>query len=240
MARSRVVNLANFEQFTAINLLADPGHIGGPTIAPNVAEIRLNFALEDTKSAHCVLHGRYSSAFAGSLAQCNAIFAALSTGGSWTALAAFLATTTQFTGVSIRDINSAGNPYLSSNTAAVPGTSASPSLPNEVALVASLGTAKTGPGNRGRFYLPGWATNALGAGNVAAAAAVTAFNTWQTLILPAFSAQGYTWVIAQPARAAYVGSTGTSHPARPAGSAPVTTTITRDNHWDSQRRRGLK
>jgi hypothetical protein len=240
MARSRIVNLANFEQFTAINLLSDPGHIGGPKIIPNAAEIRLRFTLEDGKVGHIVTCGGYAGTFAGTVAQANAIFAALGTGAQWSALAAFLATTTAFAGVDIRDLNSAGNPYISSTAAASPGTSASTALPNEVAAVITLLTAKTGPQNRGRMYVPGWATNALGAGNVIAAAAQSALGAWSGQFAGAYSAQGYVHSIAQPARAAYTGSSGTQHPARVATKIAVTSTALKDNHWDSQRRRGLK
>lgn len=240
MARNRIVNLANFEQFAAINLLSDPGHVAGPKIAPNCAEIRLFFSQEDGKAAFVVLNGRYPGAFAGTVAQCNSILTALTTGAQWTALAAFLATTSALAVVQIRDINSAGNPYIQSTSSGAGGTSASPALPNEVAVVVTKRTAKTGPQNRGRAYVPGWATNAMGTGNVVAAAAVTALGNWAATWTTAMQAQGYTHCIAQPARAAYVGSTGASHPARAATTIDITSLAVRDNHWDSQRRRGLK
>lgn len=240
MARSRIVNLANFEQFTAINVLADPGHIGGPYIVPNAAQISLFWTLEDGKTGHNVLVGRYSGAFSGTQAQANSMATALTTGGAWTALAAFMPTTTIFSGVQIRDVNTGNNPAIGSSGVTAAGTSASPAIPNEVAAVITERTAKAGPQNRGRIYVPGWATNAMGAGNVVAAAAVTALGNWAQTIPTALAAQGYTLVIGQPARAAYVGSTGTSHAARAATSQPVTSLLVRDNHWDSQRRRGLK
>jgi hypothetical protein len=240
MARSRIVNVANLEQFTAINVLSDPGHIGGPVIVPNCAQISLVWSLEDGKTAHNVLYGRYSGTFAGSAAQATAILTALASGGAWSALAAFLATSTVLGSVSLRDMNSANNALIFASSGSAPGTSASPALPNEVAAVISLRTARTGPANRGRIYVPGFATNALGTGNVVAATVVTALNAWANTIPTALSGQGYTFVLGQPARAAYTGSTGTQHPARAATSQPVTSQALKDNHWDSQRRRGLK
>lgn len=240
MARSRIVNLANLSQFTAINVLSDPGHVGGPKVAPNCAEIKLVWIQEDGKNANNVLTGRYTGGFAGSVAQADAIITALTTGAAWTALAGFLATSTTLAGVFIRDINTAGNAYILNSASGKPGTSASPALPNETAVVVSLKTSKTGPQNRGRLYIPGFATNAMGAGNIVAAAAITAINNWANTIPTALTAQGYQWSIAQPARNAYIGSTGTSHPARAATSIAITSQATRDNHWDSQRRRGLK
>jgi len=74
-----------------------------------------------------------------------------------------------------------------------------------------------------------------------AAAAVTALGTWATdSLLQALEDQGYTPVIGQKARAAYTGTTGTQHPARPAGSEVITSATVKDNHWDTQRKRGLR
>lgn len=240
MGRSRVVNLANFQQFTAINLLSDPGAIGGPVVVPQCAQIVQRWSLESGKVANVVMYGRYSGGFAGTQAQCNAILTALTSGAQWTALAAFLSTTNGLQGIQIRDVNTPMQAIINNSVGGQNGSSASASMPNEVALVVTLRTALTGRPNRGRMYIPGWATNALGAGNVAAAAAVTALTNWALTIPTALTAQGYTLVIGQKARAQYTGKTGTVHPARPAQSTAVTSLTVRDNHWDSQRRRGLK
>lgn len=240
MSRNRVVALDTLQQFTAVQLLSDPGHIGGPQLVPNVAIIRLDWSLDGGRAAFNIMHGRYSGPFAGTQTQATAIFTALTSGAQWTALAAFFGTGTQVTGVEIKDINTAGNVFIPSTGAAVPGTSVSAPLPDEVAAVISLRTAKTGIANRGRIYIPGWATNALATGNVIAPAAVTALGNWAQTIKTAMAAQGYTMCIAQPARAEYTGSTGTVHPARAASSTDVSTLLVRDNHWDSQRKRGLK
>jgi hypothetical protein len=90
------------------------------------------------------------------------------------------------------------------------------------------------------MYIPNWTADAAGGGGVALAAAVTALQNWANTITGALAGQGYTWVIGQPARNGYTGSTGTQHPARAASSQVVTSASVRDAHWDSQRRRGLK
>lgn len=235
-----LVRLENFQQFSAINLLSDPGAIGGPKIIPNCAQISLVWTLPDTKLAHQVFTGRYPGTFNGTQAQANSIMTAFSSGGAWSTLAAFFSTDTFLSAVTIRDLNTANQPLIQSNVASAAGTSASPALPNETAVNVTLRTALAGRANRGRSYVPGWATNALGAGNVVAAAAVTALNAWAQTWPNALAAGSYTLVIGQPARAAYTGSSGTQHPARAAGSVQVTSLVVRDNHWDSQRRRGLK
>ena len=207
---------------------------------PSCAQVVLNWVQDDGKSAHNVMYGRYTGAFAGTVAQANAITSALASGAQWSAMAAFMATTTGLTTVSLRDVNTPNNPVITATSGGSLGTSASPAMPNEVAIVGTLRTAKTGPQNRGRLYIPGFATNALGAGNVISAAVVTAVQNWLNTISAALSAQGYTWVIGQPHRIAYTGITGTQHPERLATSTPITSAIVRDNHWDTNRRRGLK
>lgn len=235
-----LISVADLPQVTAINLRSDGGAIGGPKIVPSCAQIVLRWTQESGKPAHNILYGRYSGAFSGTVAQANAIFAALSAGSAWVGIQGSINVNTSFAGVGIRDVNSPNAVEIDSTTAAVPGTQTGLSLPNEVAIVVSLRTAFSGRANRGRMYLPGWGIGALSAGNLILAALVTNLNVWAATIGPALAAQGYTWVLGQPARQAYIGTTGTSHPARPAQSTPITQALVRDNHWDSQRRRGLK
>lgn len=235
-----IIAASALEQFPAVNLRLDGGAIGGPVVVPQCAQIVIRWTLESGKRGASVLYGRYAGAFAGTPAQAQAIFNALSAAGPWGALAAFISTTNGIAAVEIRDVNTPNQAITQNTAGSANGISTSPALPNEVAVVITERTAFTGRMNRGRIYVPGWATNALSAGNLIAAGAVTALNDWAQTIPTALSANGYTLVIGQKARQAYVGKTGTSHPARPAGSVPVTSLVVRDNHWDTQRRRGLK
>jgi len=237
---ARVVALDNLSQFAAVNLQSDGGYIGGPKVIPQAAEITLYWALGSGKSGHNVLIGRYSGGFAGSTAQANSIMTGLTSGAAWSGLAAFLAPTVGLGNISIRDLNQPNQPLILNNNSGAPGASAGVELPNETAVVVTTRSAFTGPANRGRMYVPGWASNALGSGNTVAAGAVTALNTWASIIAGVLSAQGYIWCIGHQARQAYTGSSGTQHPARVAGTVPITTVAVRDNHWDSQRRRGLR
>jgi hypothetical protein len=239
MARSRVVNLANFQQFTAINLLSDPGHIGGPKVIPSCVEVTLQWGLTDGTFGHNVMHAAYGGGFVPTVTIANGLMSALTTGSAWTALASFMPVSGFLASVLLRDLNTAANPIVSATLAGVAGTSPSSAIPDETALVITLRTAKAGRGFRGRIYVPNWATNALGAAGVAASGAVTDLNAWAQTIPGAFSGQGLTLSLGQVARQAYIGSTGTSHPARTATTVPITSLVVRDNHWDSQRRRGL-
>jgi hypothetical protein len=239
---ARIIALDNLQQFAAVNALStDLGAIPGPVLIPQCAQIVLSWNLPDAKTGHTVWYGRYSGAFAGTVAHANAIHTALSTGAQWTALAPFLHTTAILNGVTIRNVAVIDQPILQSTTPGAAGTAAGGPLPSEVAAVVTLRTALAGRANRGRSYIPGFASAALFAGDVIIAAAVTALQNWAGTWIGALSPSGYTLVIGQRARAAYT-SPVTARPfaARPANSVQVTACVVRDNHWDSQRRRGLK
>jgi hypothetical protein len=235
-----IVSLDRLQQFAAINLLLDPGAIGGPVHVPSCAQITLVWNQEDGKLAHNVLYGRYVGAFAGSVAQANAIKVGLSTGAAWTALATVLATTTELAAVHLRNVDVPSEPIIESTDPATPGTGVLSALPNEMAIVVTLRTAFSGRQFRGRMYLPGFTVDSLAVGNIIGPGTITAINGWASTITSVLSASGYTWVIGQKARQAYTGSTGTAHPARDAGSVDITSASVRDNHWDTMRRRGLK
>jgi hypothetical protein len=239
----RIVSLDGLQQFAAVKLNDDPGVIPGPKIIANAAMVRLNWTLTDGKMAHNVLYCTYTGTPTLTAAVAEAIRAQITAGGgTWTALAAFLAPTTALASVTILDVRTTVAAEFNSTGAAAPGTSAGTALPDEVALAVTLRSLTRGPGGRGRYYVPGWASNAVGAGNVVAAAAVTALQNWaaNTVSLAIANAIGLQ-VIGLPARAAYVSPiTGRSFPARASGTLPITQILVRDNHWDTQRRRGLK
>jgi hypothetical protein len=90
------------------------------------------------------------------------------------------------------------------------------------------------------MYVPGFASDAVGTGNVIGPAVLSDVQAWANTFIAVFSGQGMTLAIGQKARQEYIGTTGTLHPARDAGSVTVTSLQVRDNHWDSQRRRGLR
>lgn len=235
-----IIRLDQIQQFMAVNLLSDPGNIGGPVVIPNTAQIRFRWQMATAKVAVNVLYGRTGGVPAPTVSQAQAIFSALSSGAQWTALASHLGNTGGFLGVDIRSVHAANQPFVSSTGALVPGTAAGQPLPNEVAVVVTLRTALAGIQNRGRIFLPGFTADSLSAGQLILAATITDITAWAATIPGAFSAQGYTLSIGHKARVAYQGSTGTQHPARPAETVPVTSLICRDNHWDTVRRRGLK
>lgn len=235
-----IILLDNIQQLAAINLLVDPGHIAGPVVIPNAVKVMPVWSLTNGKTARNVLYVTVAPGFVPTATIAETIRAAMSSGALWTAVAAFIAPTTTLTRVELQDVRTANNPAVASTGTAVPGTAATGAMPDEVALCVTLRTARTGQANRGRMYIPGFAAGAMAAGGVVAPSLVSAARSWVANFGGIFSAQTMTWVIGQPARAAYTGKTGTQHPARSARTEPVINVEVRDNHWDSQRRRGLK
>jgi hypothetical protein len=236
----RYVRFANVQPFEVISLTSDPGAIPGPKVIPFAIEVIIQWTLDGGKVARNVLYGGFSGAVVPTTTMANSIKAALTTGAGWTGLAAKLSTTTNLSFVTLRDVSVANQPLVPSNTAGSAGTGVGVALPHEMAIVVSLGTEKAGPGNRGRMYLPGFTTASVVVGNVIETATITAVNAWAPLISSAMSGSGLTWVLGQPARAAYTSEkTGRQFPARPAGTLPILTKTVKDPYWDSQRRRGL-
>jgi hypothetical protein len=237
---NHVINLANFPTFQAINLLTDPGYDRADHVIPNCIQVTLNWTLEDGHLAHNVLHGRVSGSFTPTAPVAQAIFAGLSTGAPWLNFASQLAPSTAFAGVSLRDLRTANNPLVTSTGAAVPGTGAGEALPNEMAAVLTLRTAFAGRSARGRIYSMGYSVAITAPGNVIAPSGVAGLAGWGANIQPVFAANGLTFCLGLPHRLAYVSAAGTPHAERLATTLDVTSTVVRDNHWDSQRRRGLK
>jgi hypothetical protein len=237
---SHVINLANFPTFQAINLLTDPGYDRADHVIPNCVQVVLNWSLEDGRLAHNVLHGRVSGSFTPTAPVAQAIFSGLSTSVPFTTWNTVLAPTTSFTGVSLRDLRVANQPLVTSTGAAVVGTGAGESLPNEMAAVVTLRTNLAGRSARGRIYTMGYTAVALAPGNVIAPGPVASLGNWAATIAGVFSSNGLTFCLGLPHRLAYVSVAGTPHAERLATTVDVTSTVVRDNHWDSQRRRGLK
>lgn len=239
---SPLLRLDSFEPFQAINLLLDPGAIPGPVVIPNCARVRLNWNLTGGTVAHNVLYAQYDGDPGLSPAVAEAIRSSITAPGNWTTLAGFIAPTASLAGVTVLDVRDATSTEFNSTGSAVPGTSTGTALPDEVAAVVTLRTGNRGPAGRGRMYLPGFATNAGGTGGVIAAACVTAITAWaSTQLANAIATNVGTLSLGLRARAAYTSPiTGRVFPARPAAAVPVTSIVCRDNHWDSQRRRGLK
>lgn len=237
---SPIVRLENFQQFAAINVLSDPGHVGGPILIPNAIQVVFNWTYAGGRTGHNVLYGTTAGVPAPSVSQADALFTALFGTASFTSVRSGLHTSCTIASLTLRSVHAIEQPVFQSTAASIAGVGAGIPMPTEMAIVITTRTAKTGKSNRGRIYIGGWAEGTGTAGNVLGGTQVTNLQTWANTFITAFSGAGLTLAIGQPARAAYIGTTGTAHPARLATSTPITSLVVRNNTWDSQRRRGLK
>jgi hypothetical protein len=227
------------QQVTAFKLTRDPGFIGGPVVIPNCVEVHIVWALTNGKTGRNILHARVAANFTVTVAIADNLTNALKGALTSSGLAGFLAPTAGLSGVQLRDVRTANLGLVSTGVSGESGTGTGIALPDEVAAVITLRTGLVGPAHRGRMFVPGWASNALGANGVIAATAVTALQAFANDLPGIWTAQAMTLALGLPARAGYTGSTGTVHDPRPAGTLDVTSQVVRDNHWDSMRRRGL-
>lgn len=236
-----VFNPGTFATSTGTKWGGDMGRKPGKQQMTQGIELVIFWGQEDGRQAKNILHASYSGGFAGTVAQANSIMTGLSSGSNWTALAGFLHPTTSILAVGIRNLNVVDQAQIVSTIPGALGTATGSALPNEMSAVATIRTSNVGRANRGRIYLGGFATNALGTGNTIAAGAVTAITNWTGSIAGVLQGQGYVLGVGHLERVAYTSPiTGVPFPDRASGVVPAITVTCRDNHWDSQRRRGLK
>lgn len=215
----------------------DGGHIAGAQAVPNVIEIRFSIMLPNQKLIYHTAHGAYVPGTPPSMATlAQALWNSISS--AWnTNLASLMHTQTQFQQVFCRDMTNVTNAVFVGTGAALPGTSASPAMPENAAVVLTENVAQRGRGAKGRIYLGGFATNADAGAGLISAAAQTAINAFGTALANAINAQSLTPCVAQVHRAQYQGVTGTIHAERLATHVTVTSYTCQNLVWDTQRRR---
>jgi hypothetical protein len=190
-----------------------------------------------------VVHGTYTTA-PNTATMATALWSSISSAWS-TNMASQMATSTVFQNVYVRDMANPNNIVSVGTGTFIAGSSASPAMAPGAALVITEQVASRGRGLKGRIYMGGWATNADAAGGVPSSTAITAMNGFCTALWSAITGQSLTPCVAQPPRAAYLGYTGTSHPARGSTNPNTGTHIPlqtngytfTDQRWNSQRRR---
>lgn len=221
----------------------DPGYVPGPKLIPNCAMVRLNWSMADGKLAHNVLYAQWTGSPALSSSIANSIRTAVINGTNWTTFLALVAPAVSFLGVTLLDMRDLLSSPIDSVQTAIPGTSAGTAMPDETACVVTMLTGRRGPSGRGRAYIPGLSGTAMAAGGVISSAAMTAVQTWfaTNVSVNGISTNLGTHSLGLPHRAAYTSpKTGRVFPERPATTVGIIQSIVKDNHWDSQRRRGLK
>lgn len=218
--------------------MPDLGRIAGAIVIPNCVAVILRWELANAKIVQNILHARVAGGFSATATIAEAVRAAITSGSEWTDYAAELHTTTSLLAVALRDLRTANLPLIDSTGSAAAGTATGKALPPEVALAVTLRTAMAGRGFRGRAYLAGFDTAAMNADGTATSGAVLASSVFLTHVKTGMNSSAMTMAIAQPARAAYTSpKTGVAYPARAANVVDVTSIVTRDAVFDSQRKR---
>jgi hypothetical protein len=214
----------------------DGGHIPGAQAVSNVIEIRFSVMLPNQKLIYHTAHGAFVGTAPSMATVAQALWSSISSAWS-TNLAPLMSTATQFQQVFIRDMTAVTNAVFVGTGAAIPGTSASPAMPVNAAIVLTENVAQRGRGAKGRIYLGGFATNADVGNGLITAAAQTAINAFGTGLANAINAQSLTPCVAQVHRAQYQGVTGTVHAERQPSHVTVTSYTCQNLIWDTQRRR---
>lgn len=125
--------------------------------------------------------------------------------------------------VGVRDIDQPNNvEYIASPAVPFAGTNGSELLPLNVASCVTLRTDKAGASFRGRFYVSGWTEAGSATDGLMTAAARSGAVNLVTAIRDGLDASGFTMAVASRVL-------GTSR--------AVTSILSRDNVWDTQRRR---
>ena len=205
-------------------------------IIPNCVQVRLLWQ-GASRAFLNVLHAQYTLAGPLNPNIAETIFSALKTDSRVTTWLSELPTNTVFTGLDVRDLRNSNNPLIPSTSLAAPGTAAGAPLPPQTCMVITLRTASAGRAFRGRIYLGGLSTAAQDTtGHIVTTVAANAV-AFVNAIQQAFLAQSMTLAIGQKDLPARPGHGGTTLPARPANVVPVTSVLSRDNIFDTQRRR---
>jgi hypothetical protein len=217
-----------------------------PVIA-NTIEVRLLGVVANAGAIN-VLHAIATGGITVNQALANTLGAAIKS--AWTANMAPLCASANLTRVGIRDLRTANQAEYLDVGALVPASGVGDALPGQIAVCVTLRTAQAGKSFRGRVYLGGWseAENDT-TGNTVQAASTAAVN-FISAVSSAMTASGLTLAVASRPAERYTVVKTTFHndgtttlrtitqgPARAGGSVPVTVVQSRNNGWETQRRR---
>jgi hypothetical protein len=204
--------------------------------SPNCLRLLIHFSLHGRPQLS-VFHLEYSLAGPLNPNIADTIYDAAVGGSLLPAYLAQAGTHLSINGVEVIDIRSADNPGIQSTGAPVAGTNPSNPSPDQVAIVVTLRTGKTGRSHRGRSYVAGWTSAAVAPdGTIAPAAQNAALSYVQAWAL---AASGVPAVLAirSPALPDRPAHDGTTLPAKPFELTQVLSFDMRDTIFDTNRRR---
>ena len=199
-------------------------------VVANAGQMRLIWALSGQLYALNVMGVVNTGSVAITQALTNTIGTAVKAAFTSSGQAASTHTTVTLANIGLRDIRTANTAEFLDSGGAVAGTSAGDILPLQVANCVTLRTAQAGRSFRGRVYLPGYseAFNAV-LGVISGAATGVAFVTAIKAALVASSLD--LGVLSRPAPQLPVPRVGFI--------TVVTSIVSRDSVWDTQRRRAI-
>jgi hypothetical protein len=214
------------------------GYIAGPLVIPGVAELKLRWQVNGVRFATNVLHVSNPDGIAINSSLCDAILAGILADARWTAFTTVLSLDMNLLGIAMKNLNVPLASEFQDTIGGGAGTGVVKMLPSGVALVVTLKSATGGRTGRGRVYLSGYDTIALGGAGEATNDAVTFSRDFVQAISDAVFAEGFALTIANRAHDAYISpATGIEVPAAPASHHDVVSITVSDNIYDSQRRR---
>jgi len=188
----------------------------------NTVQLRLIWSLAGAPFAVNVFHGIKEIGFS-TVSQdgTNQLAADLKTRFLASALKPQIHTSVALTQVGLRDLNGPNQPEFISAVTAAAGTATGDLLPLNVALCTTLRTAKAGASYRGRTYMTGY-TEGNSTGGLPGQTIRDNTVAWVQDVKAAMDTAGLTMSVAS----------------RKLGiSTEVTTILSRDQVWDTQRRR---
>lgn len=220
-----------------------------PLVVPNAVQIRLMYGIAGN-SAFNVVHARKLGTQIVTQALANLIGSAIKT--AWTTHIGPLSNSgSGLSVVGVRDLTTKDQPEYLDTGAPVAGTGSVDSLPAANALCVTLRTKLTGKSNRGRVYVGGFNETQNDPSGVAATTATAGATAYVEAISDALDANGLTLAILSRPSYSYVDNrtwtfnTGDTETdvigrgnARDGAIEDVTLIQSRNNLWESQRRRG--
>lgn len=199
-------------------------------IVPQAAQMRLIWSLSGVLYALNVMGVVNAGGIAITQALANTIGTAIKSGMTSSGHAAAVHNLVALANIGIRDIRTANQSEFLDTGAALAGTGTGDLLPLQTASCVTLRTALAGRSFRGRCYLPGFGEiNNSATGTLVGSASGVAFVTAIKAALVASALD--LGVISRPAPDAI--------PARAGSINVVTSIVSRDAVWDTQRRRAV-
>jgi hypothetical protein len=208
----------------------------GFVASPDTLKILLHWSIH-TRPELNVLHAHFPTVGPPDPSGVQRIFAAGVTALTSTGFSGALATTTSFVAVGMIDLRTEGVPEVRSTGTAAPGIGVEAALPDQVSLVITERTNKTGKSHRGRIYTLGMTTAQVGAGGLCQSAGADAALAWYQAIQAAMNTEGWRLAIRSPALPVRPSKPGGDLPAKPYEITEVTQMLVRDLIFDTNRRR---